>query len=157
MTKIPRKKVEELLKQVGFSEREIERIYLSSVCPLALKISSHSMQEIAKMWGDIFDGKGTAIKEVNTAHYQCLLFGEAIGVTIITSEPDLNNPGDWKKEIIVEVAVYKKVPGVLTKKWEKITIIPKEGGQTPTLELEVNRVFSVVKVAKFIELLQDNM
>ena len=150
MTKIPRKKVEELLRRAGFSGEEIcGGICLLSVCPTPVLGIGSDTWETAKMWRDIFDGKNPSIKEVSTAYYQCLLLGQVIGVKIITNEPDLNNPGEWKKESKVEIIVYKKTIKEGEEEWVIFNIIQREG---KTLEAAVSKFDEVQKVAKFMEL-----
>ena len=144
---VPDEKIEGLLKQAGFPE--INKINLLSVCPIpVLSISSHTMGETMQMWSEILDGKASPIREVSTAYYQCLLLGEAIGVKIITVEPDPNNPGDWKEESKVEVVVYRRVSA---EKWEKLTIIPREDKQPDIIS--GTELGEVTKVARFIELI----
>ena len=150
MTKIPRKKVEELLRRAGFSGEEIcGGICLLSVCPTPVLAIGSDTWETAKMWRDIFDGKNPSIKEVSTAYYQCLLLGQVIGVKVITMEPDLNNPGEWKKESKVEIIVYKKTIKEGEEEWVIFNIIQREG---KTLEAAVSKFDEVQKVAKFMEL-----
>ena len=150
MTEIPRKKIDELLRRAGFSGEEIcGGIRLLSVYPIPVLEIGSDTWETAKMWRDIFDGKNPSIKEVSTAYYQCLLLGQVIGVKIITNEPDLNNPGEWKKESKVEIIVYKKTIKEGEEEWVIFNIIQREG---KTLEAAVSKFDEVQKVAKFMEL-----
>ena len=150
MTEIPRKKIDELLRRAGFSGEEIcGGIRLLSVYPIPVLEIGSDTWETAKMWRDIFDGKNPSIKEVSTAYYQCLLLGQVIGVKVITMEPDLNNPGEWKKESKVEIIVYKKTIKEGEEEWVIFNIIQREG---KTLEAAVSKFDEVQKVAKFMEL-----
>ena len=149
MTEIPRKKIDELLRRAGFSGEEIcGGICLLSVYPIPVLEIGSDTWETAKMWRDIFDGKNPSIKEVSTAYYQCLLLGQVIGVKIITNEPDLNNPGEWKKESKIEIIIYRKI--LYKEKWEKLTIVPREDKQPDTIS--DSELDNIRNVAKFMEL-----
>jgi len=162
MTKIPRKKVEELLKQAGFSEREIERIKLLSDSPVpVVEIESCSGREQVEDMRKMTKGEIPEGKESQDSIYQCLLLGKILGVKRITHVYVADSAWQLKR---FEVAVYRKNKNGI---WDKVVFAEKEDDDCKPVETcspydyfgprNKDEFDEIQKVAKFIELLVDEL
>lgn len=118
MTGIPLEKVEELLRQAGFSDKEIKRIELLSDNPIpVIRVTDYLFGEEL---GKIPEGK-----KAQDTIYQCLLFGRVLGVKRWVKVWTRNNA--WQLRRFETAAYFKNSEDG----WGKIIFVEKLGEDDP--------------------------